>query len=98
MSKWHERAQHVQLRNQAWINGEFVDAASGRRFENVTPRDGSVLNQVAKCDAEDIDRAVRTARKAFEDGHWSRTAPAARKKTLIRFAGLIREHSKSLPW
>ena len=96
MSEWHERAQNVSLRNQAWIDGEFVDAASGRRFDNVTPRDGSVLNEVAECDAEDIDRAVRAARKAFEDGRWSRMAPAARKKILLRLAGLIREHLEEL--
>ncbi|CAN5794837.1 aldehyde dehydrogenase [soil metagenome] len=96
MSKWHERAQQLRLRNQAWINGEFVDAASGKRFDNVTPRDGSVLNEVAECDTEDVDRAVRAARNAFESGRWSRMAPAARKKALLRFAGLIREHLDEL--
>ncbi len=96
MSKWHERAQQLRLRNQAWINGEFVDAASGKRFDNATPRDGSILNEVAECDAEDVDRAVRAARRAFEDGRWSRMAPAARKKVLLRFAGLIRDHLDEL--
>lgn len=96
MSKWHERAQQLRLRNQAWINGEFVDAASGKRFDNVTPRDGSVLNEVAECDTEDVDRAVRAARNAFESESWSRMAPAARKKALLRFAGLIREHLDEL--
>ena len=96
MSKWHERARDVQLRNQAWIDGEFVDAVSGRQFDNVTPRDGTVLNRVAECDAEDVDRAVRVARRAFEDGRWSRMRPAKRKKILLRFAGLIREHLEEL--
>lgn len=96
MSKWHERAQHVQLRDQAWIDGEFVDAASGRRFDNVTPRDGAILNEVAECDAEDVDRAVRAARRAFDDGRWSRMRPAKRKKILLRLAELIREHLKEL--
>ncbi len=96
MSKWHERARHVRLRNQAWINGEFVDAASGRSFDNVSPRDGKVLNEVAECEAADVDQAVRAAREAFEDGRWSRMAPVARKKVLLRFAGLIREHLEEL--
>lgn len=96
MSEWRERAKNLRLRNRAWIDGEFVDAASGKRFDNVTPRDGSVLNQVAECDAEDIDRAVRAARKAFEDGRWSRMAPADRKKVLLRFANAIREHLEEL--
>lgn len=96
MSKWHERAQNVKLRNQAWINGEFVDAASGKKFDNITPRDGSVLNQVAECDAEDVDRAVRAARRAFEDGRWSRIKPAARKRILLRLAELVREHLEEL--
>ena len=96
MSKWHERAQHVKLRDRAWIGGEFVDAASGKRFDNITPRDGSVLNEVAECDSEDVDRAVRSAREAFEDGHWSRVRPAKRKKILLRLAQLIRENLEEL--
>ncbi|MGF1470569.1 MAG: aldehyde dehydrogenase [Rubrobacteraceae bacterium] len=96
MSEWHERAEHVRLRSRACIDGEFVDAASGKRFENVTPRDGTVLNEVAECDAEDVDRAVRAARRAFEDGRWSRMRPAKRKKILLRLAGLIRERLEEL--
>ncbi len=95
MSEWHERAQHVKLRDRAWIDG-FVEAVSGKRFDNVSPRDGKVLNEVAECEAADVDLAVRVARKAFEDGRWSRTAPAARKEVLLRFAGLIRERLDEL--
>ena len=49
----------------------FTNAASGRRFETICPRDGSVFAEVAHCGPEDVDRAVRAAREAFEDGRWA---------------------------
>jgi 4-guanidinobutyraldehyde dehydrogenase/NAD-dependent aldehyde dehydrogenase len=62
----------------------------------VNPANGKVIAQVASCDAADVDLAVASARKAFDAGHWSRRAPAARKKVLLRFAELIRKHREEL--
>ncbi len=55
-----------------------------------------MLAGVAECDGADVDRAVRAARAAFEDGRWSKTPPADRKKVLLRLAALIREHLEDL--
>ena len=63
-------------RNQAFINGKYVPAASGKTFDCVSPIDGRVLTKVAECDAEDVNRAVAAARAAFEKGGWSRLPPA----------------------
>jgi len=93
---WRERARALSFRNQAFIDGRYVDAASGKSFERVSPIDGRVLTRVAECDAEDVDRAVQAARRAFEAGSWSRLAPARRKRVLVRFAELIREHRDEL--
>ncbi|KAL9251000.1 Benzaldehyde dehydrogenase, mitochondrial-like protein [Drosera capensis] len=54
------------------INGDFVDAASGKRFAMLDPRTGEVIAVVAECEAEDINRAVSAARKAFDEGPWSK--------------------------
>ena len=62
----------------------------------MNPANGKVIAQVASCDAADVDLAVASARKAFDAGHWSRRAPAARKKVLLRFAELIRKHREEL--
>ncbi|KAL0336164.1 UNVERIFIED_CONTAM: Aldehyde dehydrogenase family 2 member B7, mitochondrial [Sesamum radiatum] len=52
------------------INGQFVDAASGKTFPTLDPRTGEVIAHVAEGDLEDINRAVAAARKAFDEGPW----------------------------
>ncbi|HET9123576.1 MAG TPA: aldehyde dehydrogenase family protein, partial [Solirubrobacteraceae bacterium] len=74
----------------------FIDAADGRTFESISPRDGAVLGEVARCDAPDIDRAVRAARAAFERGDWALADPADRGRVLIRLAELMLEQSERL--
>ena len=92
----HDKAARLELRTQAFINGEYIDAASGKTFENISPIDGKILGNIAECDSEDIDRAVTAARQAFLKGTWSGMAPAHRKKILIRFADLIDKHTLEL--
>jgi gamma-glutamyl-gamma-aminobutyraldehyde dehydrogenase/4-guanidinobutyraldehyde dehydrogenase/NAD-dependent aldehyde dehydrogenase len=84
------------VRTEAFIDGQFVPAADGATFDDVTPRDGSVVAQVASCSSEDIDRAVRAARRSFEDGAWEGADPGQRKRVLLRLAGLIDEHLEEL--
>jgi 4-(gamma-glutamylamino)butanal dehydrogenase len=85
-----------RFRTQAFIDGEFRDAESGRTFATENPATGEVLTQVAAGDAADVDAAVRAARRAFEDGRWSRLAPAERKKVLLRFADLVEANAEEL--
>jgi phenylacetaldehyde dehydrogenase len=78
------------------IDGEWVDAASGRTFETYDPATGEVLAHVAEGDAEDVDRAVRAARLAFESGPWSRMTPSERGRIVHRIGDLIAEHAEEL--
>ncbi len=93
---WKSRAEKLGFRGQAFIDGRFVDAVSGRTFDSVNPATGAVLTPVAECDAADVDRAVAAARRAFEDGRWSRRAPGERKAVLLRLAELIRANLEEL--
>ena len=77
------------FRRQAFIDGAFVDAASGATFACVSPVSGETLFDVAACDGEDVDRAVAVARRTFEAGTWSRLAPRERRTVLLRLADLI---------
>jgi acyl-CoA reductase-like NAD-dependent aldehyde dehydrogenase len=86
----------LKLQTEAFIDGRFVAAADGRTFDCVTPRDGSVLTQVARCDAADIDRAVAAARRTFDGGDWAYADPAARGRVLIRLSELILEQRERL--
>ena len=87
---WQARARAIRFRDRAFIDGRFVDAASGETFDSVNPATGEVLAQVAACDGVDVDRAVAAGRRAFEAGTWSRAAPADRKAVLLRLGNLIR--------
>ncbi len=86
----------LDIRTRAWIDGAYVDAASGETFPRVNPATGTEVAQVAAGDAEDVDRAVRGARAAFESGVWAHAAPRKRKKVLLRFAELIEQHADEL--
>ena len=85
-----------RFRTQAFIDGRFVDAASGRTFSTENPATGATLAEVAAGDTADVDAAVRAARRAFDDGRWSRRAPADRKTVLLRFADLIEANAEEL--
>jgi len=86
----------LSIRPQAFVDGAYVDALSGETFDCVNPATGRVIAAVAACDADDVDRAVRGARAAFESGVWSRLAPKQRKRVLVRLAELMREHRDEL--
>jgi len=60
------------------INGQWVEAASGKTFDSINPSTGETLATVAEGDAEDINRAVAAARRAFE-GPWSAFKPYDRQ-------------------
>ncbi|GLT47235.1 hypothetical protein SLA2020_209440 [Shorea laevis] len=78
------------------INGKFVDAASGKTFPTYDPRTGDVIAHVAEGDAEDINRAVAAARKAFDEGPWPRMTAYERSRIMLRFADLVEKHSEEL--
>jgi phenylacetaldehyde dehydrogenase len=78
------------------INGEWVEAASGRQFEVRDPSSDAVIASVAEGDAIDVDRAVRAARAAFDDSDWSRMKPVDRERLLHRLADLIEKNADEL--
>ncbi|MDX2004353.1 MAG: aldehyde dehydrogenase [Meiothermus sp.] len=93
---WRSLASRLKPRSQAFIGGQFVDALSGRTFPTYNPATGRVITEVAACDAEDVDRAVVAARRAFESGVWRDLKPAERKSAMLRWASLIRENLTEL--
>ena len=93
---WHSLAAAVRPRAQAFINGRYLDAASGETFDCLSPIDGRRLARVAATDSADVDAAVAAARSAFNKGTWARMAPSRRKRVLLRFAELILKHTEEL--
>ena len=89
-------AAGLEIPTQAFVDGSFRPAASGATFASVNPATGETLAEIAACGAADVDFAVQKARDAFEDGRWSRLAPAERKETLIRLAKLMKRNAREL--
>ena len=80
---------------QMLIDGKWVDAASGKHFESRNPATGELLATVAEGNAEDINRAVAAARKAFE-GPWSKFKPYERQQVLLKLANLVERNFDDL--
>ncbi|XP_071710187.1 aldehyde dehydrogenase family 2 member B4, mitochondrial-like [Rutidosis leptorrhynchoides] len=81
---------------QLLIDGKFVDSASGKTFPTLDPRTGEVIANVAEGNAEDINRAVSAARKAFDEGPWTRMSAYERSRIMLKFADLVEKHSDDL--
>jgi len=86
----------VAAPRQLFIDGQWVAAASGKTFDTPNPATGETLARIAEGDAEDINRAVRAARRAFDDGPWSRLTPSERGRIIWRIGDLILEHAEEL--
>ena len=76
------------------IDGARVEAAEGRTFDSINPATGRVFRTVAEAGAEDVDRAVRAAARAFED--WGQRTAIQRAKVLYRWADLLEPHVDEL--
>src|SRR6266508_4202166 len=92
----HEVEQFTKTSHQLFIDGQWVDPAWGETFKTPNPATGESLATVAAGGPEDIDRAVRAARAAFEGGPWSRMTPSQRGRIVWRIGDLILEHLEEL--
>ena len=89
-------AKGLELPQNAFIDGGYRPAISGKTFDTLNPVTGAVLGKVAACDAADVDFAVSKAREAFDDGRWVNMHPSDRKGVLIRFAKLLTRNAREL--
>ncbi len=78
------------------IGGKWVAAKSGKTFETLNPATEEVLALVAEGDKADVDEAVKAARKAYEEGKWSKIGPHQRARYLFKIADLIDQHADEL--
>jgi phenylacetaldehyde dehydrogenase len=89
----HNRVQEFVSRpRKMFIDGKWAEAASGKTFPTYNPATGEVLAQVAEGDRQDIDRAVKAARKAFESGPWPDMTASERGRLIWKLGDLIEEH------
>jgi phenylacetaldehyde dehydrogenase len=88
-SRTHE---FIAQKHRMFIDGRFVFAASGKTFPVYNPATGEVMAHVPEAEAEDVDRAVRAARHAFDHGPWARMKPSERGRLLWKLGDLLEQH------
>jgi phenylacetaldehyde dehydrogenase len=86
----------IARRHKLLIDGQWVDARSGKTFAVYDPSNGQQIAQVAEGGAEDIDIAVKAARRAFEDGPWSKMKPVERGKIVWKLGDVLEAHADEL--
>jgi len=86
--------QVVPTVNQVLIHGKYQDAASGETFDVVDPRTEQTAGTFAKAGAEDVDRAVASARKAFDEGPWPRMSGRERGKIMMKISEIMQQRAE----
>ncbi|CAH2466717.1 aldehyde dehydrogenase DhaS [Bacillus sp. S4] len=93
----HEKVEKfLQGTKKLYVNGSFVESASGKTFKTPNPATGETLAIVAEAGREDIHKAVVAARMAFDEGPWSRMSTAERSRLMYKLADLMEEHKEEL--
>ena len=86
----------ITLNVGAFIDGKICPSVSGSTMASINPATGKTLVQIADCNAQDIDKAVRSARRAFETGPWRNLSPKERKDIMLRWCDLMDSQSEEL--
>ncbi|MBC9813165.1 aldehyde dehydrogenase family protein [Crocinitomicaceae bacterium CZZ-1] len=90
-----EGTSHIQLQKKydLFIGGKFVKPHSGKYFDTINPATGEVLAAIAQADETDVDKAVKAARKAYNE-IWKNMSGKERGKYLFRIARLIQDRAR----
>lgn len=91
-----EKKDKIDFPSKIFIDGKYQDSITGKKFENISPIDGKIINNISFAQLEDVNLAVQSARKVFEKGSWSKSDPSFRKKILLKFANLLEKHQLEL--
>src|SRR6202050_4992821 len=91
-------ADFIDKPRKMLINGQWVNSISGKNFPTYNPSTGEVLAQVAEGDREDIEQAVKAARKAFDHGPWRRLTSSERGRLIWKLADLIESHTEEFAY
>ncbi|WP_137804351.1 aldehyde dehydrogenase [Pseudomonas sp. G(2018)] len=93
---WQQRAARQTFSDKALIDGRQVSASSGATFDAINPATNQLLARVAACGEVEVELAVRSARRAFNEGPWARMAPVERKRVMLRLSELVLAHREEL--
>jgi acyl-CoA reductase-like NAD-dependent aldehyde dehydrogenase len=86
----------IAQKHRMYIDGKFVNAASGKTLSVYNPATGEVMAQVPEAEGVDVDQAVRAARRAFDEGPWAKMSPSQRGRLMLKLADLMEQHLEEL--
>ncbi|KAH9636936.1 hypothetical protein HF086_016875 [Spodoptera exigua] len=86
----------IKFPTQLFIDGKFVNSDNGKTLTLINPTDESVICKVQSASVNDVDRAVLAAKKAFEEGEWSKISARERGQLLFKLADLMEQHKEEL--
>lgn len=88
--------EFIKGTKKLFINGQWVESVSGKTFETKNPATGEVITTVYEAQEADIDRAVKAAREAFDNGPWSKLTASERSRLIYKLADLMEENLEEL--
>jgi phenylacetaldehyde dehydrogenase len=91
-------ADFIEKPRKMLINGQWVSSISGKNFPTYNPATGEVLAQVAEGDREDVEQAVKAARKAFDHGPWRKLTASERGRLIWKLADLLEQHTEEFAY
>jgi phenylacetaldehyde dehydrogenase len=91
-------ADFIEKPRKMLINGNWVNSISGKTFPTYNPATGEVLAQVAEGDRDEIEQAVKAARKAFDQGPWRRLTASERGRLIYKLADLLEQHTEEFAY
>ncbi|KAF8790670.1 cytosolic 10-formyltetrahydrofolate dehydrogenase-like isoform X1 [Argiope bruennichi] len=92
----HVNNMDIKFPTQLFINNRFVDASSGKTLKSINPTDESLICEVQCASKEDVDKAVKAAKHAFEEGEWGKINARDRARLMYRLADFMEEHKEEL--
>jgi aldehyde dehydrogenase (NAD+) len=81
---------------QLLIDGKFVNSSSGKTFDTFNPATEEKIASIQEADVQDVDKAVKAARKAFDQGPWRRMAASERGRLMYKLADLVEKNQEEL--
>ena len=96
LASWQSKAESIKPAASNFIDGELVSAASGKTIENFSPTLNRKLTDLAASDTEDVNRAVASAKKAFDSGVWQNMNPRDKKAIMLKWVELLNAHNEEL--
>lgn len=92
----YKKATELKIETRSFINGQYVNAKSGKTFDRISPMDGKVYASISACNEDDVNEAVSIAKQRYNEGVWRDMPFAERANILRKIGGLIRDNVEEM--